>query len=271
MGAIRKILQKRRFQTGIIKAKKLWYLNRGEPIEYGAQRLRYIPGTRPVRAKYIDSPDATVRNDARQVQFFVERVRRGDFVLDIGGNVGQYAVLFSSLVTPSGKVITFEPESSHRGILCRNLQLNGFSDRVIVEDLALSDTTGTHAFFSRNDAMSSLVKSGLGTNANSPDVNERVVTTARLDDYLGMNKLHSPDWVKIDTEGAEINILRGARKLLHSRTSIVCELHPYAWEEFGTSFEELLELVRECDRTIEYLDPSLSIQDGAFYGAVLIQ
>jgi FkbM family methyltransferase len=223
-----------------------------------------------VRLKYLDSSDIIVRNDAKQVKFFLEKIRPGDFVLDVGGNVGQYAVFFSALVAPSGKVITFEPDSQHRNVLRRNLQLNKFPTHVEVEDIALSDTAGTHSFFSRNDAMSSLVRSGLGTNADSPDIREEVVTTMRLDEYLKTKELGSPDWVKIDTEGAEINILRGAREMLQSGAKIVCELHPYAWEEFGTSYEELLTIVRDCGRQISYLDESVKIEDGAVHGAVII-
>lgn len=264
------MLNKAGWHKAVMTAKKIWYGGRGEAITYGRHRLRYVPGTRPVRLKYVDSTDLIVRNDARQVKFFLGRVKPGDFVLDVGGNVGQYAVLFSSLVAPSGKVITFEPDARHRDTLRRNLQLNSVARRVVVEDIALSDAGGTHTFFSRNDAMSSLVRSGLGTNADAADVEEQVVETARLDDYLKARGLPSPDWVKIDTEGAEINILRGATEVLKSAATIVCELHPYAWEEFGTSYDELLSLARGCGRGIRYLDETLKIEDGAFHGAVII-
>ena len=264
------MLNKAVWHNAVMTAKKIWYGGRGEAITYGRHRLRYVPGTRPVRLKYVDSTDVIVRNDAKQVKFFLERVKPGDFVLDVGGNVGQYAVLFSSLVAPSGKVITFEPDAQHRNILRRNLELNSVARQVVVEDIALSDAGGTHTFFSRNDAMSSLVRSGLGTNADAADVKEQVVETARLDDYLKAHGLSSPDWVKVDTEGAEINILRGATEVLKSPATIVCELHPYAWEEFGSSYEELLSLIRDCGKEIRYLDETLKIEDGAFHGAVII-
>jgi hypothetical protein len=92
----------------------------------------------------------------------------------------------------------------------------------------------------------------------------------RLDNYLPAKGIPNPHWIKLDTEGAEINILRGARKVLESGTRIVCELHPYAWNDFGTSFEELLGIVNDCGRKIRYLDETLKIEDGAVYGAVII-
>ncbi|HWN11860.1 MAG TPA: FkbM family methyltransferase [Pyrinomonadaceae bacterium] len=258
------------WHSTVISAKNYWYGRRGEPITYGQHRLRYIPGTRPVRLKYVDSTDLVVRNDARQLQFFVERVKPGNFVMDIGGNAGQYAVLFSSLVGPSGKVISFEPDPAHRSVLIKNLELNRFASRALVEEFALSDLNGSHSFYSRNDQMSSLVKSGLGTNAGLTDVREYKVKTTRLDDYLSRGKLGFPDWVKVDTEGAEINVLRGAGELLKSKAVIVCELHPYAWNEFQTSFDELLSIVRGSQRKIRYLDAAFDIESGPLHSTVII-
>lgn len=252
--------------------KRLWYRERGEPIHYGPHKLRYVPGTRPARLKYVNSPDVTVRNDVTQIIFFLENVKPGDFVLDIGGHVGQYAVLLGSLVLDGGRVISFEPDPKARETLRANLQLNTLGDRVELESLALFDQEGEHTFFSKGaDSMSSLARSGLGENASSPDVVEYTVRTVRLDDYLARRNLGWPRWIKLDTEGAEINILKGAPQVLKSSATIVCELHPYAWEEFGTSFDELLRLIADAGRTIEYLDPSMRIQDGAFYGAVIIR
>ncbi len=269
--ALKRISGTPSFHRKVIEAKRLWYRDRGEPIQYGEHKLRYLPGTRPVRLRYIDSPDVTVRNDVRQIKFFLDNARSGDSVLDVGGHFGQYAVLFAALVSDSGRVISFEPDPAAREILLQNLELNGFANRVEIESLALFDKKGEHSFFSKGaDSMSSLFRSGLGTNASSAEVVEYRVETACLDDYLDSRNLAAPDFVKLDTEGAEINILRGARQLLQSGAIIVCELHPYAWEEFGTTFEELLLLIRDAGRTISYLDPSRSIEEGAHYGAAII-
>ncbi len=259
------------FHRSVIAAKRFWYRERGEPIQYGSHKLRYVSGTRPVRLKYLNSPDTIVRNDATQINFFLKRVKPGDFVLDIGGHFGQYAVFFGSLVGESGRVISFEPDPQARETLTANLDLNSLANRVEVEALALFDSDGEHIFFSKGaDSMSSLARSGLGENALSPDVSEYTVTTMRLDDYLAQKTSGYPQWVKLDTEGAEINILKGATAVLRSDATIVCELHPYAWEEFGTSFDELMSLINDAGRRVDYLDPSMRIQDGASYGSVII-
>ncbi len=257
----------------IVNFKKLMYRQRGEPIQYGKHKLRYIPGTRPVRLTYVDSNDVTVRNDALQIQFFLENVVEGGFVVDVGGHYGQYAVLLASLVSDAGRVVTFEPDPGAQSTLRKNLALNSLSDRVTVESAALFDQRGEHVLFSRGaDSMSSLVKSGLGANAAKPGVNEYTVQTISLDDYLSEQAIPAPNFIKVDTEGAEICILRGARQLLRqAATTIVCELHPYAWEEFGVTFDDLLRVVSETKRSVEYLDRSVRICDGPVYGAVIIR
>lgn len=100
---MKKIFQLPAVQSGIINAKKVWYAHRGEPIQFGSHKLRYVPGTRPPRLSYVDSTDEVVRNDVKQIQFLLDQIKPGDFVLDIGGNVGQYAILFASLVGSAGQ------------------------------------------------------------------------------------------------------------------------------------------------------------------------
>jgi FkbM family methyltransferase len=175
------------------------------------------------------------------------------------------------LVSPFGRVVAFEPNAKSRIILEKNLLLNRYRQLVEIEPLALFDKTGSHSFFTRGiDAMSSLVRSGFGSNSNAADISEETVRTITLDDYLDARKLTSPKWIKIDCEGAEVNVLKGANQALRSDTNIICELHPYAWNEFGTTLEDLLSLVRTKKKQIRYLDESMDIHNGAAYGVVII-
>ncbi len=265
------MVMKKYFNDVVALIKLIFYGKRGEPFNIGKKIIRYVPGTRPTKFKYINSNDITVRNDVKQMRFFIDNIKVGDFVLDIGGHVGQYAVLFAALVSETGKVVTFEPDNAAKKILYKNLQLNNITEHVIVEDIALSDVNGVHSFFSRGgDSMSSLVRSGLGSNASLLDVQEHSVTTMKLDDYLKTRKMGFPDWIKLDTEGAEISILKGAQEVLKSKTIILCELHPYAWEEFGVTYSDLLDMVKRFGKNIKYLDESLKLEDGPHYGTVII-
>jgi len=258
-------------QAAMSVVRKVWYAGRDETLDVFGHRLRYVPGTRPVRPSYRDDPDTVVRNDARQLEYFATHVQRGETVIDVGANFGQYAVLFGTLVGPGGKVFAFEPDSEPRALMEQNLALNNLTSIVRVEPMALFDRSGTHSFYSRpGDSMGSLERAGFGTNAGLPDIREHTVHTIPLDDYLVSNGLSDPDWVKIDAEGAEINVLRGASRAMHGKTRIVCELHPYAWESYGTSFDELVSIVRHAGRHMTWLDDSREFNGQADYGAVVI-
>src|SRR5450432_224820 len=123
--------------SAIFAAKQLVFGSRGEPIQYGPHKLRYLVGSRPVRLKYASSNDIVARNDAKQIQFFVDRVRPGELVIDIGAHYGEYAVIF-------------EPDAAARPKLKANLRLNGFEQRVQVEDLAIFDAKSTRELFARH-------------------------------------------------------------------------------------------------------------------------
>jgi FkbM family methyltransferase len=259
-------------QYVVLSAKQFWYGSRGESITYGSHRLKYLPGSRPVRLKYANSSDIVARNDARQIQFFMDYVRSGDEVFDIGGHIADYAELFDDLVGATGKVDSFEPDVVARPMLKANVELNKFADRVRIEELAVFDNSAAQQFFTRNgNAQSSLARAGLGGSESNDDVACYSITSVRLDEYVRQSELPAPRIIKLDVEGAEVRALRGAGDLLSSNALIVCELHPYAWKELGTSFDDLLKIVHDSGRTIRYLDENLKIENGPVYGAVVIR
>ena len=257
--------------SAISAAKQLWFGSRGEPIQYGQHKLRYLVGSRPVRLKYASSTDIVARNDAKQIQFFVDRVQPGELVFDIGAHYGEYAVLFAALVGEKGRVVSFEPDEAALPMLHANVRLNGFEQRVRVEEMAVFDAKSTRQLFARHgNAQSSLARAGLGGASTDEDVEHYTITTTTLDDYIRCARLSAPDYIKLDIEGAEINALRGATTALRSKTVILCELHPYAWPEFGTSFDDLLRVIHDGGRKVKYLDEERRIEDGPSYGAVVI-
>lgn len=260
-----------RTSNAVLALKRVWYAGRGEPITLGEHELRYLVGSRPVRLKYATSDDIVARNDAKQLQFFLDRVRPGQFVLDVGAHYGEYAVLFAALVGAGGRVISFEPDAAARPWLQRNLALNGFVDRVLVEECAVFDVATPRTLYARHgNSQSSLARAGLGGAESDADVERYSVEAVRIDEYITYNGLPVPDVIKLDVEGAEIHALRGAGYILRSTPTILCELHPYAWKEFGSTFDDLLQIVLNAGRAIRYLDESIRIENGPIYGAVVI-
>lgn len=160
----------------------------------------------------------------KEEQSFLSRfLRTGMTVLDIGAHHGFYTLLASKKVGPQGFVIAFEPSPRELRRLRWNLTLNR-SRNVRLEPLALGSNEGMAELF---------VCLGQGTACNSlrpPAVSEPIqpflVPVTTLDSYLEKHLIHLVDFIKIDVEGAELEVLKGASGLLRSssRPIIMCEL-----------------------------------------------
>jgi FkbM family methyltransferase len=257
--------------TTALALKQIIYRQSGEPYMIGPHMLRYVPGTRPVRLRYKRSDNDVVRYDALQIELFAAELSEGDVAIDIGAHAGQYSLIMAAMCGMSGQVVAFEPDPYALQALQRNLRLNPSIKPPTVESMAVSEMPGEAVLYSRGgNANSSLARSGLG-GAVADTYEKIVVPIVTLDSYLHHNGLPTPRWVKIDTEGAEIRILKGAERLLASDAGILCEVHPYAWREFGNTYDELKQLAAAARRRIRYLDQQNEIADEVKYGVVVLE
>ena len=152
-------------------------------------------------------------------------------VLDIGSNTGFYSLL-SMAAGPENRVVAFEPDPHVREILIKNAALNVFSNRIIIEPLALSDMTGSTTLFVPEKGHG-LVESSSSLEAGFKGVHSEEITVAvsRLDDYLPHGT--KVTLVKIDVEGHERSAVAGAlRVLAEARPIIAIELLDDADYEF---------------------------------------
>lgn len=147
----------------------------------------------------------------------------GDVIIDIGANIGWYAMHFATLCRGSdARVLAFEPDPRNFGLLEENIARNG-ADAVRPFQLALSDNddgAALHQFGSNN----------LGRHSILPinDGDSVAVATARLDDVLTLPEFagRTPRAMKIDIEGYELVALRGAPEVLTACPLVVLEYSP---------------------------------------------
>jgi len=141
-------------------------------------------------------------------------LKKGDVAFDIGANVGIYTLLFSSVVGSSGKVVAFEPWKPNLAYLRKHLLLNDIAN-VVVLDSAVSEKSGWALLDGSNDPCT--VK--ISTEGSSE------IRTVRLDDYTHATGLR-PNLIKIDVEGAELSVLKGAlRTLKHCAPVLLIATH----------------------------------------------
>jgi FkbM family methyltransferase len=171
-----------------------------------------------------------------------ENVRSDMVVVDLGANIGYYALMEGSLVGPRGVVYAIEPDPRNIGLLRRNVENNNLQEVIQIHPLAISGQDGVgwlHVANESNLNFLSRVKPGV---ANGDTVEVR---TATLSTFLSDKR--SPDLVRMDIEGGEVEVLGNIAAMsdrFKSGFRVFCELHQYCYSE-GRSLElPLVEMLR---------------------------
>lgn len=176
---------------------------------------------------------------------FVERfLQPAMTVLDIGAHHGFYTLLASKRVGPWGRVISFEPSPRERKSLRLHLLLNRCQN-VIVEGMALGD----------EDTESDLcVVEEWASGCNSlrpPDIpagtSNLRVCVSRLDSWLAKRDIGNVDFIKLDVEGAELAVLKGAAQLLERepRPVILAEVQNIRTLPWGYRAREIIDHLKK--------------------------
>ena len=208
----------------------------------GGERVRVSP-----RNRYLSwNPE--------EYAAFRAAVRPGAIVFDVGANIGAYTVLFAQWTGAAGRVFAFEPSPRSIAGLREQLRLNDVSDRVEIVEAAVSSAPGSAAFDCGGAS---------GANALVPDAGPSAdvirVETTSLDAFCSARGV-SPSILKIDVEGAELDVLRGGRETLaRPGLDVFVEFHPTIWQARGITRQDIESELALQGLTPEPLGPSIDI------------
>jgi FkbM family methyltransferase len=169
-------------------------------------------------------------------------VRPGDTVLDIGANIGAHTLNLARLVGPSGHVIAFEPTLYAFEKQQRNISLNpDLAERITSKQIMLTESDEGEP----EPAIYSAWPLVGGEKLHELHMGRAEATTGaraqRLDSVLEELDIEQVDFIKLDVDGFECDVLGGASKTLgRSRPIILMEFAPYLQDERGRSFAELI-------------------------------
>lgn len=169
-------------------------------------------------------------------------VKPSSLVLDIGANIGAHSLPLARLVGPSGRVLSFEPTDYAYRKLRRNLDLNpGLAARVTTFHCFLAEKDDGPAPESVYSSWPLTGNEDLHAKHQGQAMPTNTARALSIDRVLADMGNPIVQLVKLDVDGFETDVLRGATLLLRdSRPVFLMELSPYVLDERGSSLEELL-------------------------------
>jgi FkbM family methyltransferase len=193
-------------------------LNRGRPVRAIARYVGWQIASRiksEVVVDWIEGTKLAARNgmagatgniycglhEYEDMSFILHALRPGDLFIDVGANVGSYAVLASGVC--GARTIAIEPDPITANHLARNIEINSLGNLVRIERTAVGEKTGEVRFTVGRDTMNQVAAEG--------DRDAQIVPIRRLDDILRSDE---PAIMKIDIEGFEEQALSGAARTL---------------------------------------------------------
>ena len=180
-----------------------------------------------------------------------------DIVYDIGANVGFFTVISAKLVGDSGHVYAFEPDPDNIKNLEHNIQLDSFSNITILEQ-AVARSTGTGELlltgYSGSRTLSTTAKSESQKYQSCPKIPVKLVA---IDDLVTQQMIPPPTVVKIDVEGAELDVLEGMSQTIKEfKPIIIYEIDDPVRETFLKKQEEADAFVKQFAYQIIPLEDS---------------
>lgn len=197
----------------------------GEPIlVQGHQMILAAPSRFPPVAMAMDAyePETT--------RLFQTLIKPGMTFIDVGAHVGYYSLLAARQVGEEGQVYSFEPEPVNFSLLVKNVELNEYRNISTISQAV-----------SNNKGFSTLFVSALDSGRNSvfhhglPENGSVRVATTTLDAFLEEKGWPKVDLIKIDVEGAELDVLAGMTELLgkYGDLKLIMEFNPALLQSAG--------------------------------------
>lgn len=186
--------------------------------------------------------------EAFETRVMINNLKADDVFVDVGANIGYYSLIASKLVGTQGAVLSFEPETLNFKLLEKNIAVNALTN-VKLFHAGLGSQNGSIDFYISPD--------NRGDHRAFNSDNNRTKTSVNMlvgDEILENKKV---DFIKIDTQGYELDILKGLRKTItnnQQHLKMIIEFWPFALKENGHSAHALLEEIASYDFNIYMID-----------------
>ena len=191
-------------------------------------------------------------------EFLRRIVKPGMHIVDVGAHLGLFSVACSQLAGPSAKIVSFEPTPGTYSVLTKTLELN-HCDNVTPVQGAISDKEGEAVFYV--STIGGCNSNSLVKNKIESKLNEHTVTLFTIDQVVEKYSL-TPGLLKIDAEGAELDVLKGGRNTLQKfKPILILGLHPTFINQKGDTLEGIWDRLSEAGYEIRENEKTLIKSD----------
>ncbi len=182
---------------------------------------------------------------------FAQHLQAGDVFYDIGANVGFFSIIAAKLVGNTGKIYAFEPGEGNANSIRHNARLNDFNQIEVIEK-AVSNTSGEGqlllAKYSGGHAL---------TTADAPPdlAGEITIDLVSIDDLIAQNRITPPNFVKVDVEGAELDVLKGMSETIKTyQPTIIYEVDDGDRAGYERKYRELADFLESLNYQVTQIE-----------------
>ncbi len=166
-------------------------------------------------------------------EIFQKEIKKGDNILDIGSNIGYYALMAGMLTGTDGKVFAVEPDLRNLKLLKTNIALNKLNTIIKVYNIAISNKNGVRKMAIHKKSNLNFLLTNSGLNNETP---LKIIKVKSIDIYDFLQTTGKVNLIRMDIEGAEVEIIKGITRLLKinprlSPDKILFEAHPWTYDE----------------------------------------
>jgi FkbM family methyltransferase len=238
--------------------KKLWYKiilfihgEKGVPYQVNDFKFRMPRSS----YKYVEARFFPKDYERENFKFFEQMATKDMVCIDIGAHIGLYAVFMSK--RGNAQVYSFEPTPTSQEVFRDMIAVNKCNDRVTLVPGAVSAASGKATFF-MTDTPLWVGNSLLTRNFADDKVKGYEVNVYSVDDFVATNSIKL-DFIKIDAEGVELEVLKGAKKTFQEFSpSGILGIHPSTFENKKETYEKLWDTLIEYGMEIMFDNQSLN-------------
>ena len=182
---------------------------------------------------------------------FKEEINEGMILLEVGANIGYYALIGARIIGDKGHIYAFEPSPQNIRSLIANVYINGFENIVEVHRKGIADKSSKLTFFLYTKSnLCGFVRRE--TEGDIRQIGEIIVDVSTIDQFLGKRKI---DYLRMDIEGFEWEAIKGMKKTLRDKENfprgMFIEVHSALLQKKGHSAEEFINILTDCGYSVK--------------------